>query len=89
MTSPALVITHADQVERMHDTGAIFALRLDACEPEQRQALLDHHGRVLQLLRKRGHRVRAGIVHDDDEGELATLRIVTQQRAGLTWPPLT
>lgn len=77
--STALVINHADQVEAMHNTGAIWSLRLDDCSAEQRIWLLEHHGRVVRLLRKRGHRVRANVVNDPIDGECITARIVSDQ----------
>ena len=30
--SSTLVVNHADQVEAMRDTGAIFSLHIDACD---------------------------------------------------------
>jgi hypothetical protein len=73
----ALAIRHADNVEAIADTGAIWSLRLGDCQSDQRQALIDHHAKVMRLLRRRGHRVRAGIVHDDLDGECLTLRILS------------
>lgn len=90
VSSPSLVLEHADLVEQMHGTGAIWSLRLGDCDQEQRQALIDHHGRVMRLLRQRGHRVRPGLVHNDDEGECLTLRIVSAPSSSdLTWSVLT
>jgi len=74
--SRALVLEHADMVENLHHSRAIFALRLDACEPEQRVWLLDHHNRVMQVLRERGHRVKSNVITNED-GEHVTIRIVT------------
>ena len=77
MTSAELVVIHADQVEAMRGTGAIFALRLDACEPQQRAWLLAHHGRVMQVLRERGRQVTSHVIVDEDGVEQITIRIVT------------
>lgn len=76
MSTEQLVIQHADQVEAMAGTGAIFALRLEACEPEQRIWLLEHHGRVIRELRRRGHNVRANVIVDENDHENATIRVV-------------
>jgi hypothetical protein len=81
MSSTALAINHADTIEAMCDTGAIWALILSDCTTEQRADLIDHHARVMRLLRQRGHRVRAGMVNDEYDRETITLRIVT----GPTW----
>ena len=65
----------------MRGTGAIWALGLDNCTAEQRADLIDHHAKVMRELRRRGHRVRAGIVHDENGRENLTLRLV----AGASW----
>ena len=75
------IIELADTVEAHYGTGAIFALRLDDCSLEERQLIIDSHGAVMRELRARGHRVRAGIVHDELDGETITLRIA----AGPGW----
>ena len=75
MSSRELVLEHADQVEAMFGTGAIFSLRLDNCEPEQRVWLLDHHNRVMQVLRERGCRVRSNVITDENGIECITVRI--------------
>lgn len=77
MSSEQLVREHADQVELVHDTRAIFSLRLGACEPEQRIWLLDHHSKVCRLLRSRGHNVRCNVIVDEIEGEVVTIRLVS------------
>jgi hypothetical protein len=78
MTSSRCITALADQIEQMHDTGCVWSLRLDGCRLDgERQLVLDTHGKVMAELRRRGHRVRAGMVMDEIDGECVTLRIVT------------
>jgi hypothetical protein len=66
----------ADQVEDLADNGSgVWSLRIDDLEPEERRLLLDTHGRVLGVLRGRGHRVGASIQHGDDGMECVTISI--------------
>lgn len=73
-----LVLDHADVIERMAGSGAIWALVLADCTAGQRADLIDHHAKVMRELRRRGHRVRAGIVHDENDRENLTLRLVSR-----------
>jgi hypothetical protein len=61
----------------MHDSRAVFAMRLDGCGVDgERQLMLDAHGAVVDELRRRGHGVSSNVVHDDLEGEVITIRIL-------------
>lgn len=82
MSSAALVINHADQIERCLHSRAVWSLHIGECTLEQRRLLLDHHGKVMALLRKRGWHVTSTVVHDEMlDGELITVRLQDQQ----TW----
>ena len=72
--SDSLVVELADQVELMHRTGAVFAMQINDCLLTQRQAFLNHLQAAMLLLRRRGHRVRATVVWEDDV-EYITLQI--------------
>ncbi len=74
--SSVLVINNADTIEAMQGSGAIWALRLDDCTAWQRADLIDHHAKVLHVLRKHGHKVRAGMVTDETGHENLALRQV-------------
>lgn len=76
MSTEQLVRRHANQVEKMAGTGAIFALNIGSCEPHQRQWMLDHHAKVIDELRRRGRNVKANVIDDDIEGEVVTIRVV-------------
>ena len=84
----ALVVFHADEVERLAGTGEIWSLRIDACTSAQRITLLKHHARVVRLLHQRGRQVRANVINDPDKGERITIRIVKRQRWAVLQPGL-
>ena len=69
------MIELADQVQAMHGTGAVFALAIGDCEPDQRMTVINHHQAAMNLLRRRGHRVRGNVIYDEDGIETITLRI--------------
>jgi hypothetical protein len=77
VSTHALVVDHADRIERL-EPGVLFALRLDDCEPEERILLIEHHSRVMNELRLRGHQVRAGISRDPHGFECLRIRIVAE-----------
>lgn len=76
MTTQALVNQHADLVERLAGTDQTWSLRLDDCTPDQRIELIEHHGKVMRELRRRGRYVRAGIGRDEHGFECIKLRLV-------------
>jgi hypothetical protein len=78
--SDQLANEHADQVERLRDTDphAVWSINLTDTTTDGRRTLIDHHARVGSLLRKRGHRIRSNVIHDQDRGELLTLRLATR-----------
>ena len=78
MSTEQLVRRHADQVEQMRGTGAIFAITIGSCEPHQRALLLRHHIKVIDELRRRGCNVKANVIDDEIEGEVVTIRVVDQ-----------
>lgn len=77
MTSAVLVARHVDEILRCAHTGAIWSLRIGSCSAEQRVDLIDHHARVVQVLRQRGYRIKCAVVHDALDGECLTARILT------------
>lgn len=74
--SHLLVLDNADTIEAMQGTGAIWALVVGDCTAGQRAGLIDHHSKIMAELRRRGHRVRAGMVTDEYGRETMTLRLV-------------
>ena len=61
-----LVTENADLVEQLRGTGKLWSVTWHAGDaPQERIALLDHHGAVLNELRRRGHHARATVVRDE------------------------
>lgn len=77
--SAALVLSHADAIEAMAGSGAVWALIINNCTPGQRSDLIDHHNAVRQILQRRGHHVRANVIYDEHGQETLTLRVVNDQ----------
>ena len=71
MTTTDLIDELADQVEHLIGSGRVLTLRIEPGDTfEQRQAVIDAHGEVLDELRRRGYYdVRATITRIG-EGEL-------------------
>jgi hypothetical protein len=74
--SPNTVAEHADLVEQLHGTGQVFALTWHAgFTAEQRTWLIDHHGAIIEELRRRGHSPRGTVVRDEEDTEHYAIRI--------------
>ena len=73
--NPATVAEHADLVEELHGTGEVFALTWHAGDaPKQRAWLLDHHGAIVNELRRRGRIPHATVVRDEHDTERYAIR---------------
>lgn len=74
--NPTSVAENADLVERLDGTGEVFSLTWRAGDaPEERTWLIDHHGAILQVLRRRGRIPQATVVRDEQDTEHYAVRI--------------
>jgi hypothetical protein len=74
--NPKTVAEHADLVEQLDGTGQVFALTWHAGHTaDQRAWLIDHHGAIIEELRRRGDKPQGTVVRDEPDTEHYAIRI--------------